>query len=57
MAHEKGTSTNIQLLNQDQEEVLDMYLQQLDDFYGTLKETEKLQVEIETLHLKRLLTK
>lgn len=44
-------------LSEEQEEVLDLYLQNLDDFYAEIKASEKLQVEIETMHLKRILGK
>jgi hypothetical protein len=42
-------------LTADQEAVLDKYLQQLDIFLEKSKESERVQVEIETLHLKRIL--
>ncbi len=45
------------LLNQEQEDLLDLYLQHLDLFYEGLKESDVVQVEIETLHLKKILTK
>ena len=54
---EQANSAAAELLTQEQEEVLDLYIQQLDEFYGAIKESEKRQVEIETLHLKRILTK
>jgi hypothetical protein len=37
--------------------VLDLYIKHLDTFFEDQKELEKLQVEIETLHLKRILDK
>ncbi len=58
MAGNKEVKKNsLAVLTPGQEEVLDLYLQNLDDFYATIKEAEKVQVEIETLHLKRILTK
>ena len=45
------------ILSQEQEEVLDMYLNNLDEFLDSARELEKAQVEIETLHLKKILTK
>lgn len=52
---EKGTGDNV--LSQEQERILDMYVESLDDFYLRIKKAEKIQAEIETLHLKRILTK
>lgn len=45
------------VLTPEQDAILDMYIQKLDAFFENLKESEKLQVEIETLHLKRIVTK
>lgn len=45
------------ILTAQQEAVLDMYIKNLDEFFNAAKEAEKRQVEIETLHLKRILTK
>jgi hypothetical protein len=45
------------ILTPDQEAILDMYLAHLDAYFEELKESEKIQVEIETQHLKRILTK
>ncbi|PSR53695.1 hypothetical protein AHMF7605_09235 [Adhaeribacter arboris] len=45
------------VLTLEQDAILDLYLQKLDAYLEQLKESEKIQVEIETLHLKRLLTK
>jgi hypothetical protein len=45
------------VLNPEQEELLDLYLQHLDSFFEGLKKTNVLQVEIETMHLKKILTK
>jgi hypothetical protein len=45
------------ILTQEQDTILDMYLTNLDKFIDSIKQTEKVQVEIETLHLKRILTK
>lgn len=43
------------LLTAEQEEILDKYLQNLDSLFENMKTSEKIQVEIETLHLKRIL--
>jgi hypothetical protein len=45
------------VLTTDQEEILDLYISHLDEFYEALKLAEKVQVEIETLHLKKILSK
>ncbi|CAN5776086.1 hypothetical protein BH24BAC1_BH24BAC1_06530 [soil metagenome] len=45
------------ILTPEQEAILDMYLAHLDQYFEELKESEKIQVEIETKHLKRILTK
>ncbi len=45
------------LLTQEQEALLDLYINSLDNFMEAIRESEKLQVKIETLHLKRILTK
>lgn len=42
------------VLTSEQDVILDSYIQKLDDFFENLKESEKIQVEIETLHLKRI---
>ncbi|PRY11302.1 hypothetical protein CLV24_11197 [Pontibacter ummariensis] len=45
------------ILSQEQEALLDLYIQKLDDYFEGLKASEKVQVEVETLHLKKILTK
>jgi uncharacterized protein related to proFAR isomerase len=45
------------ILTTEQEAILDLYVSNLDNFFENLKKSEKVQVEIETLHLKRILTK
>lgn len=45
------------ILTKEQDALLDMYLKNLDDIFEGIKATEKVQVEIETLHLKRILSK
>jgi hypothetical protein len=45
------------ILTQEQDAVLDLYIQHLDKHFEELKLSEKLQVEIETMHLKKILTK
>ncbi|MGV3503577.1 MAG: hypothetical protein ACO1O1_07700 [Adhaeribacter sp.] len=44
-----------QLLTAEQEQILDKYLQNLDHVFENMKASERIQVEIETLHLKRIL--
>lgn len=44
------------LLTPEQEELLDLYIQKLDTHYEKLKTSEKIQVEIETEHLKKILS-
>jgi hypothetical protein len=44
------------ILTPEQAALLDMYLQNLDNFLENIKTSEKIQVEIETLHLKKILT-
>jgi hypothetical protein len=44
------------ILTAEQEEILDLYLTNLDTIFEEIKESEKMQVDIETLHLKRLLS-
>jgi hypothetical protein len=44
------------ILTAEQEEILDLYLANLDTIFEEIKESEKMQVEIETLHLKRILS-
>ncbi|MFC6998887.1 hypothetical protein [Rufibacter roseus] len=48
--------TKPRVLTQEQDALLDLYLQNLDNFFENQKTNEKLQVEIETLHLKKILT-
>lgn len=45
------------LLSDEQEAVLDLYIQHIDNIFEEMKLSEKLQVEIETQHLKRILSK
>ncbi len=44
------------VLTDEQAALLDLYIQNLDNFFEEVKQTEKTQVEIETLHLKRILS-
>ncbi|WP_197088700.1 hypothetical protein [Rufibacter radiotolerans] len=44
------------ILTHEQDALLDLYLSHLDTYFENLKTTEKIQVEIETLHLKRILS-
>ena len=43
------------ILTTDQEAILDLYIQSLDNYFEQIKQSEKTQVEIETMHLKRIL--
>lgn len=45
------------LMSKEQEELLDLYIHHLDSFFEELKASDAVQVEIETLHLKKILTK
>ncbi|WP_439882323.1 hypothetical protein ACSX1A_03980 [Pontibacter sp. MBLB2868] len=45
------------LLSREQEELLDRYIQKLDSYFEELKAAEKLRVEIETEHLKKILSR
>ena len=45
------------ILTPEQDALLDLYLNKLDDYFQNIKASEKTQVEIETLHLKKILTK
>jgi hypothetical protein len=51
----QGEANGTQILTAEQEAILDKYLQQLDRVLENLQESDQLQVEIETLHLKRIL--
>ncbi|WP_242928283.1 hypothetical protein [Pontibacter vulgaris] len=44
------------ILSKEQETILDLYIQKLDNFFEELKASEKVQVEIETQHLKKIVT-
>ncbi|WP_299762028.1 hypothetical protein [uncultured Pontibacter sp.] len=45
------------LLTEEQEELLDLYVQRLDDYFEEMKAADAVQVEIETQHLKKILHK
>ncbi|WP_165838210.1 hypothetical protein [Pontibacter arcticus] len=45
------------ILNPEQEALLDLYIRHLDTYFESIKTAEKIQVEIETQHLKKILTK
>jgi len=47
----------VRILTPEQDALLDLYIKKLDDYFEELKAAENIQVEIETLHLKRILTK
>lgn len=53
---EETVSTQHRLLSDEQEAVLDLYIQHIDNIFEEMKLSEKLQVEIETQHLKRILS-
>ncbi|GAB3195303.1 hypothetical protein ABID22_003638 [Pontibacter aydingkolensis] len=54
--HHSEPTAKERILTAEQEELLDLYLQKLDTFFEELKEAEKTEVAIETLHLKRILS-
>lgn len=45
------------ILTQEQDALLDLYLNKLDSIFDQLKKSEKVEVEIEIQHLKRILSK
>lgn len=47
--------TSQSILTGEQEALLDLYIQSLDSFREELRASEKIQVEIETQHLKKIL--
>jgi hypothetical protein len=49
--------TQHRILSNEQEAVLDLYIQHIDNIFEEMKLSEKLQVEIETQHLKRILSR
>lgn len=51
---DKSTSGET-ILTAEQEALLALYLQKLDSIFEEIKESEKIQVVIETQHLKRIL--
>jgi len=53
---EKKEASPPGVLSPEQDAILDMYLKSLDIFWEEIKNSEKLQVEIETQHLKRILS-
>ncbi|MFD3001064.1 hypothetical protein ACFS7Z_11865 [Pontibacter toksunensis] len=57
MATEKEQhKTSSRILTEEQEELLDLYIQNLDGYYMELQATDAIQVEIETQHLKKILS-
>lgn len=44
------------VLTDEQEHILDLYIRNLDNFFEEIKQAEKTQVDIETTHLKRILS-
>lgn len=48
-------NTSQSILTGEQEALLDLYIQSLDSFREELRASEKIQVEIETQHLKKIL--
>lgn len=44
------------ILTGEQEELLDLYIQNLDGYYAEMKSSDAIQVEIETQHLKKILS-
>lgn len=45
------------ILTQEQEAILDLYINNLDNYLEAIKDSERMQAQIETLHLKRILAK
>lgn len=48
-------NTSQSILTGEQEALLDLYIHSLDSFREELRASEKIQVEIETQHLKKIL--
>ncbi|MBC5991426.1 hypothetical protein [Pontibacter cellulosilyticus] len=44
------------VLTAEQEELLDLYIQQLDNYFDELKQAETTEIAIETMHLRRILS-
>lgn len=55
--NQKADAPQKSILTKEQDALLDMYITNLDEFFESIKESDKVQVEIETLHLKRILSK
>ncbi|MHC2993335.1 hypothetical protein OB13_17770 [Pontibacter sp. HJ8] len=53
----KEDTTQPSILTQEQDAVLDLYITHIDGIFEEMQLAEKLQVEIETMHLKRILSK
>lgn len=51
----QGEASADTLLTPEQEALLDQYVQHLDEVLENIRESDKMQVEIEMLHLKRIL--
>ncbi|WP_207434624.1 hypothetical protein [Sabulibacter ruber] len=57
MIHTQSTDKTLNgVLTQEQDALLDLYLQNLDNFLENQKAAERIQVEIETMHLKKILS-
>ncbi|WP_181884998.1 hypothetical protein [Pontibacter diazotrophicus] len=50
----KKASNNV--LTAEQDDLLDLYIQNLDGYYEELRASDAIQVEIETQHLKKILS-
>lgn len=57
MAEKDKSPTPGNPLTAEQQELLYLYLEKLDMYFEQLKASEKVQVEIETAHLKKILGK
>ena len=55
--NEEELAVRHRILSDEQEAVLDLYIQHIDNVFEEMKLSEKLQVEIETQHLKRILSR
>jgi len=56
-AADKIEANQKRILSPEQDALLDMYINSLDTYFEEIKNSEKVQVEVETLHLKRILSK
>jgi hypothetical protein len=55
-AEKEKELTRQRILTPEQDALLDLYIKKLDEYFEEVKASEKIQVEIETLHLKRMIS-